>query len=300
MAKEKEIKDKIQEGTPDKNGAEATASGAGKTTAKDNLFSDEMPPSEKNPFDDQVKDKPYAAIGDNGKSATTNNGIDSTEQKQKEGQSTEFKSTPPPAEPDTPTKEKSETEIRGNAAQTVELFLRFYSKLHTFARFLGKYDEKKLSKEDIQGKIDLNREIRYEGQTIHAGEVFTTVNQQIDATIVVSEDFKRAFSPPAERICIRRGWLLGDELYVGSLLFDDITGKMGVLIGIRKSVSNIYDALVEEMAEKKREREKSTKRKDKTDESTAKKHVDEDDKTDWEDKEFNEPEEKGETPPPTA
>ena len=254
------------------------------------LFSDDMPTKEVNPFADKVKEKGYTNVSDTPPPST--NGSDPSPgtppiepafreskekappaaEKESETSRTsdkEFKSTPAPSQPlgDTSaipaTAEPAKTpeEIQSNASQSVKLFWRFYEMVHAFGRWVGKTDKNDLANMHLRGKIDLKFQFPLENDTISAGEFFKDANTQIDAAIQVNPKFKEEYTPAMERICIKHGWLLNDEGYVITGLIDDLSTKAGLLLGVRKSCNDVLQALVamQEDKKKKESTKESTK-----------------------------------------
>lgn len=254
------------------------------------LFSDEIPKTEKNPFDDKVKEKPYANIASDQPIDTPDQSPSSpppapvTEPtKASASEDKEFKSTPQPTpQADIPASDETPAEpamtpeeIQSNAEQTVKLFFRFYEKIHTFGRWIGKIDKNDLANKHLKGEIDLQHQFQLEEDTITAGEFFKTSNDQIDSSIRVNEKFKEEFTPPAIRVCIKHGWLLSDEIYLGSLLFDDLSTKIGLLIGIRKSANDILESLITLQDKKKKQESNKTEKPKQTPEPKSESTIDE-------------------------
>lgn len=279
------------------------------------LFSDDIPKTEVNPFADKVKEKGYTNVQDQPPPST--NGSEKTpppiepvfkepkgEEKpppaSEKASNSEFKSTPAPPQasgdtttptPATAEPAKTPEEIQSNASQSVKLFWRFYEKVHGFGRWLGKVDKNDLANMHLRGKIDLKYRFPLEGDTIGAGEFFRDANTQIDKAIQVSPKLKEELSPAMERICIKRGWLLNDEMFVVMGLFDDLSTKAGLLLGVRKSCSDVLQALVAMQEEKKKGelKKESTKSEKKSEEPET--HIPADESWDTHE-EPGEPEEK--------
>jgi hypothetical protein len=120
--------------------------------------------------------------------------------------------------------------------------LKGYDKLHMLGRWAGKVDEGELNQLHAKGKINLEQVLPIGKKSITVGAFFSEYNAGIDENIVVSEEFKTNIRPPLERICIKRGWLLGDEAYVLSLLGEDVATKVSMLVGLKKSANLVLGA----------------------------------------------------------
>ena len=217
------------------------------------IFSDAMPEHEELPLDGQVKEQPYAAIPDAPTTESTTppppppipNADGST-------------TAPPPPPPPTGAPvvpAKTPEEIRTEAEQLVDMLLRGYEKLHGLGRWAGKVDETELVQSHFAGKINLNQELPIGKKTITVKGFFEEYNAGIDENIQVDQEFKDKIKPPMIRIAIKRGWCLGDELYVGMLLGEDLATKTSMLIGLKKSANLVLKACHELMKKQNKENE---------------------------------------------
>lgn len=220
--------------------------GGVKKTIPDDLFSEVIPEQPVLPLDGEVKTKDYATIkdastGGNGAGPTANTGGTNT--------------PPPPPGTDTPPIAdgatqpppmapggKSPEEIRTEAEQMVKLILRGYEKLHGVGRWVGKVDDNELMQLHLNKKIDLDFQLPIGNKNVAVREFFDTYNREIDENIVVTDEFKEAVTPPLVRIAIKRGWSMGDEMYVMMLAAEDLGTKMSILMGLKKSANLILDA----------------------------------------------------------
>ena len=214
-------------------------------TLPSDLFSDKMPGEEVLPLDGQVRHKEYASLPDataetSSSSSTSSDGV-----------------TPPPT-PAVIEPPKTPEEINSQAEATVLLMLKGYDKLHSLGRWLGKVDQGDLTQQHAKGKIDLERILPLGKKTITVQDFFTEYNQGIDENIVVTQEFKDQITPPLKRICIKRGWLLSDEGTVLVLLGEDLSTKVSMLIGLKKSANLVLNA-VQEMTKATREKSEGKK-----------------------------------------
>lgn len=146
---------------------------------------------------------------------------------------------------------KTPEEIKSQAAQTVKLFWSAYSKLKSVLRFLGKIPEDQLVTEHLKGELDLDEELPIGKKGVRLRDFITELNTQIDAKVVTSKEVIDSLTPSMIRVCIKRGWLVSDELYIGSVLIDDLSMSIGVIWGLKKSANMILDNCRETLKVKK-------------------------------------------------
>ena len=72
-------------------------------------------------------------------------------------------------------------------------------------------------------------------------EFFYDYNKGVEENIVVTQEFKDNITPPLERICIKRNWLFSDEYYVGSIIAEDLSTKIGLFIGYKQTAKQILN-----------------------------------------------------------
>ncbi len=208
------------------------------------LFSDKIPTAEVLPLDGQVKEKAYAALPSD---ATTTSETPSTPGSPPSPTDSMASSTPAA----TVAPPKTLEEINSQAAQTVDLMLKGYEKAHQLGRYLGKVDESNLAQMHAKGEIDLQKELPLGKKTVTVGQFFDEYNQGVDQNIVVDQDFKDKIRPPLTRICIKNNWLLNDEMYVLTMLAEDVTTKVSLLIGMKKACNLVLDACQQMMKSQK-------------------------------------------------
>lgn len=219
-------------------------------TLPSDLFSDKMPGEEVLPLDGKVKEKSYASLPND---ATTGDGTTTSESKTS-GDGVTPPPTPAPIEPP-----KTPEEVASQAAQTADLMIRGYEKIHSLGRWLGKVDQGNLTSMHSKGKINLEQVLPLGKKTITVQDFFTEYNQGIDENIVVSQEFKDNIRPPLIRECIKRNLLMNDLMYIGVLVAEDVSTKVGMLVGLKKSANLVLEAcksMMDAQQEKKEKREK--------------------------------------------
>src|SRR3990167_2534190 len=210
-------------------------------TLPSDLFSDKMPGEENLPLDGLVKTKEYASLP-----------IDATETSSPTS-STPSSDTPTPTPIEPP---KTPEELLSGAKQTAMLLMRGYEKLHSVGRWAGKVDQGNLTSLHTKEKINLNQVLPLGKKSITVQEFFNEYNQGIDENIVVSQEFKDAALPPLERICFKRGWIMSDELFLGVLVAEDLSTKVSMLVGLKRSANLVLDACKSMMAAQHEKKEK--------------------------------------------
>ena len=219
---------------------EAVIDNNGSKTLPDDLFSDTLPADNIKPMDGPTVEKTYGALPNEGESKPAEDGSQTTTSES--AASTESAPTVQPAGKPALTPEEKE----GQAKQTVELLLQGYEKIHGAGRWFGKIDDDELMSLEQSGKIDLDYELPMGTKgKLTEREFFKQYNSGIEQNITVSEDFKNDVRPPLTRIAIKRGWLVSDEFYVISKLTEDLTTKVSLLIGLKKTCSMVLQACIE-------------------------------------------------------
>lgn len=209
------------------------------------IFSDIIPEGEVLPLDGEVKTKDYATLkdptqssggGSNKPPVTPTDGTTATP---------DPNSTPTPDAATTAAAigPKTPEEIRTEAEQMVAMMLRGYEKMHGLGRWAGKVDQNELMNQHLSGKIDLNLMLPLGKRgPVPVSQFFSDYNESIDENIVVTNKFKEEITPPLVRIAIKRGWTLGDELFVAMLLSEDLATKVSMLVGLKKSANLVLEA----------------------------------------------------------
>lgn len=238
-----------EEETPTSDVEEGQQDGNGNKSLPKDIFSDEIPDNEVLPLEDEVAKNPYATIPE----VSEEQGQESdTSQKQPAD-----KGTTAPTQPTSPTQQpKTEEEIRTQAEMTVDMIFRGYEKLHGVGRWIGKVDENELANLHISGKINMGQEFPLGNRKVTAGQFFAEYNKSIDENITVQEEFKTAIRPPLTRIAIKYKWLISDEIYCALLVSEDLSTKISLLIGLKKSANMVLKACMALMEKQKSKAEK--------------------------------------------
>ena len=210
------------------------------------IFSDEIPQAEIIPLAGEMNTKDYAGIKD-GPKTSSDGGSNKPPVTPTDGTT----ATPDPNNGPTPDPSttaaaigtKTPEEIRTEAEQMVAMMLRGYEKMHGLGRWAGKVDQNELMNQHLSGKIDLNLLLPLGKKgPVPVQQFFTDYNESIDENIVVTNKFKEEITPPLVRIAIKRGWILGDELFVAMLLSEDLATKVSMLVGLKKSANLVLEA----------------------------------------------------------
>lgn len=214
------------------------------------IFSDAMPTSEDLPLDGAVVEKEYAVASEEVRPPTGGGTTTPPPPPITNADGTTQAPVAPPVAGVTAEPARTPEQIQSEAAQLVDMLLKGYEKLHGLGRWAGKVDETELVQEHMSGKIDLNTELPLGRKSITVKEFFHEYNASIDENIVVDDEFKEKIKPPLIRIAIKRGWALGDEMYVGMLLGEDLATKASMLIGLKKSANLVLKACHDLMKKK--------------------------------------------------
>jgi hypothetical protein len=115
------------------------------------------------------------------------------------------------------------------ASQMAKMILQGYSWMHDLANKGLLISEKKLSKLQEEGEINLQAMIDYEfGKKIRAGEFFQEWNGQImkdGGVLQVTDEFKEEVTPVLERVLAKRGIGMTDEQLLMFMFGKDIAAK---------------------------------------------------------------------------
>jgi len=137
-------------------------------------------------------------------------------------------------------KEKSDA-----AAQTTDMILGVYDKLHYFARSAIKVDDEKILEDHAADKINM-----YEAtvecdddpeKEVTIQDFWKDFNKQVDERFVVSDQFKQAVRPPMERMCMKYGLGASDGLFLAYKFGEDAATKIAMVVGFKKTVNNMTE-----------------------------------------------------------
>lgn len=129
------------------------------------------------------------------------------------------------------------------ASLTADLILEGYDLAHIAARNFTKMPKEKLEEMHRENKINIGVLMiaptaeNPEGGTLL--DVVEQINDTVEKTIVVSEEFKTKVRPPLERLCAKYGLGTGDAVYVAGLFIKDAGQKAMVCFGIKKSINQL-------------------------------------------------------------
>jgi hypothetical protein len=144
-----------------------------------------------------------------------------------------------PINPEMKSLPKKDTEMA--ASQAATLILNGYEWLHELGNKGLQVSERKLTKLQQEGEINLNAMIDYDyGKKIRAGEFFQEYNQQVSGLLKVSDEFKEEVRPPLERVLAKRGvgltdeqmlmYMFGKDLAVKGFMFMQQKGQLNYMI----------------------------------------------------------------------
>jgi len=223
-------------------------------------FSDVMD-ADCNPLDEPVNDKPYASAGINVTEDEMKKPIDEprfappplrkptpqgTENKDSKGSGSSA-TKKEPFNKDFSNLSKKETEM--SAEHSAKMALTGYEWLHTMANNYIQISEKKLTRLQADGEINLNAMIQYDyGKEMRAGDFFKQYNQQVSQIFVVSDEFKEEFVPLLTKILAKRGIGMTDEQRLGFLLGQDLATKIMLGLQIKKGQKDMIETIKENTA----------------------------------------------------
>ena len=202
----------------------------------------------RNPLDAEFVTKPYTDLP-NPDGVKTETKTDAPKDGKPEPPK-EFKESTAPI-PAVAVEAKTPEEIKAQAKMTVSLFFKFYDRLKSVVRYLGKINEDELLSQHLAGDIDLDEELPLGRKPVKLREFISELNAQIDTKCVTTKELREAAEPAMIRVCIKRGWIVSDEIYLASLFMDDISMSVGVIWGLKKSANMILDNCRETLKVKK-------------------------------------------------
>jgi hypothetical protein len=163
-----------------------------------------------------------------------------------------YEDQPKPKEPinpelrDLPKKDKEMA-----ASQMAKMIIQGYSWAHDLANKGLMISEKKLSKLQDEGELNLSAMIDYDyGRKMRAGEFFQEWNNQVmkdGGVLQVSDEFKEEVTPVLERVLAKRGigmtdeqllmFMFGKDIAAKGLIFFQMKGQMNHMIQSIKNAS---------------------------------------------------------------
>ena len=202
-----------------------------------------------NPLDEMVNEKSYSQLNVNAAAADLNKPID------------EPRFTPPPLQSKTiPQNEetrkrepinpemkqlpKKETEMA--AAHMAKLLLNGYEWMHQLANKGLQVSEKKLTKLQAEGEINLNAMIDYDyGKQMRAGDFFKDYNEQVGDVLKVTDEFKEEVTPVLERVLAKRGVGMTDEQLLMFMFGKDIATKSMIFFQQKTQLNYMIQSIKE-------------------------------------------------------
>lgn len=161
---------------------------------------------------------------------------------------TELATKQPPPKPNPVNKDwdtMTEQEKQVSSAQTADIILGVYDKLHYFGRQLIKVDEQEVIEKHNDGKIDMyaaamdNDEDPEKEVTIK--EFWEDFNKQVDERFILTERFKNEVRPPMERLCNKYGLGASDGLFLAFKFGEDAATKVVMSVGFKKTVNHMME-----------------------------------------------------------
>lgn len=147
-----------------------------------------------------------------------------------------------PLNPELKNVPKKEQEL--SAKQAAKLIIQGYEWMHDIANKGLLVSEKKLSKLQSEGEINLNAMIEYDyGKKIRAGEFFQDYNRQISGILKVSDEFKDETIPVLERVLAKRGIGMTDENYLMYLFGKDIAAKSIIFFQQKQQIRYMVEVI---------------------------------------------------------
>lgn len=149
-----------------------------------------------------------------------------------------------PFNPELKNLSKKDTEMA--ASHMVKMVLSGYEYLHVLANKSLQITEKRLSKMQADGELNLNAMIDYDyGKKIRAGEFFREYNNQTKDALEVTDEFKEEITPVLERIFAKRGIGMTDEQLAMFIIGKDVVGKAIIWFQMKQQTNYILKNIAE-------------------------------------------------------
>jgi len=140
----------------------------------------------------------------------------------------------------------SKKDVDMSAKAAAKMILQGYDWVHMLANKGLKVSEKKLTKLQAEGEINLNALIDYDyGKRMRAGEFFEEYNRQVEGVLVVSDEFKEEVTPVLERVLSKRGIGLTDEQTLMFMFGKDIAAKSLIFFQQRQVLKSMIESIKE-------------------------------------------------------
>lgn len=132
------------------------------------------------------------------------------------------------------------------ASHMAALIINGYEFMHELANKGLQVSEKKLSRLQAEGEINLNAMIDYDyGKKIRAGEFFQEYNAQASQTLKVSQEFKDEATPLLEKALAKRGVGLTDEQMLMFVFGKDIAAKSMMFFQMKSQLNYMIQSIKE-------------------------------------------------------
>jgi len=202
-----------------------------------------------NPLDEPVNEKKYSQpnvnVGDI--DMTTPIGEPNFTPPPFQKKKTNIKEEPKKHEPlNSDLKGLSKKDVDMSAKAAAKMILQGYDWVHMLANKGLKVSEKKLTKLQAEGEINLNALIDYDyGKRMRAGEFFEEYNRQVEGVLVVSDEFKEEVTPVLERVLSKRGIGMTDEQMLMFMFGKDIAAKSLIFFQQRQVLKSMIESIKE-------------------------------------------------------
>jgi len=201
-----------------------------------------------NPLDEPVEEKPYSIPNVNTSGINMNIPIEEPKFAPPPlNNRKEENVKPPKAEPINPEMKhlgKKDTDMA--AGHMAKLVIQGYEWMHDLGNKALQFNERKLTKLQADGEINLNAMIDYDyGKKIRAGDFFSEYNAQIKDILTVSQEFKDEVMPILERVLAKRGVGMTDEQMLIFLFGKDIAAKSMIFFQQKTQMNMILASIKE-------------------------------------------------------
>jgi len=181
-----------------------------------------------NPLDEAVNEKRYTQPNINVSGIDLNIPIEEPRFTpppfQKSTETTGKKVEKEPINPDMKNMSKKDTNMA--ASQAAKMILQGYEWLHDLGNKGLQISEKKLTRLQAEGEINLNALIDYDyGKKMRAGDFFQEYNKQVSGLLKVDDEFKEEVTPVLERVLAESGIGLTDKQMLMYMFGKDIASK---------------------------------------------------------------------------
>lgn len=202
-----------------------------------------------NPLDEAVNEKSYTNASVNVQGIDLNSPIP------------EPRFTPPPIQTKSPTPPReskpiepvnpdlttlSKKETKAAAEHAADMAINVYEWIHQLGNSALQVSDRKLTKLQAEGQLNLNVMIQYDmGKTVTAGEFISEYNQQVSNMLVVSDEFKEEVKPLLVEIFTKRGIGLTVEQRLGFIVAKDLGTKLVMFMQQKAVMNNMLNHMIE-------------------------------------------------------